>query len=159
MTHVLEVAFQIRIVLYNAWCKILSVETWQCFEHIRDNIALSWELRSRPNPVCTPLIVLWIFTVLRSFVLVKCSRQKCGLDWISPDPSSLSTETEISEVNLKLTLFCMAGNPALAPVREVCCSGREWCSGFGVGSAPGAEEKAEVSHWNWSTALHQWIGK
>lgn len=41
MTHVLEVAFQIRIVLYNAWCKILSVETWQCFEHIRDNIALS----------------------------------------------------------------------------------------------------------------------
>lgn len=40
----------------------------------------------------------------------------------------------------------MAGNPALAPVREVCCSGCERRSGFGVGPAPGTEEKAEVSN-------------
>lgn len=40
----------------------------------------------------------------------------------------------------------MAGNPALAPVREVCCSGCERCSGFGVGPAPGTEEEAEVSN-------------
>lgn len=62
------------------------------------------------------------------------------------ESSSSSTETEISAMNLKLTLFFMAGNPALAPVREVCCAGCERRPGFGVGLAPGTEEKAEVSN-------------
>lgn len=55
--------------------------------------------------------------------------------------------------------FCMAGDSTPAPVCKVCCSGCEWCSGFGMGSAPGTREKAEVSNWNWNTDLcgsYQW---